>query len=72
MKKLKKDITEFTKSGMTLGIGSAVVAGIPGSGAITGSFATMGSMMSPVATGMMGMHAIRLTKKLYKKKKKRR
>ena len=72
MKKLKKDTRDFVGAGMGLGIGTAVIAGTGTHGAaVLPAFSTMGSMMSPVATGMMGFHTVRMLKK-YPKGKRRR
>lgn len=73
VKKLKKDVIDFTKAGVGLGIGTAVVAGMPGGAAVTPAFATAGSMMGIVGTGMMGMHTLRIVNKgLMPQKRKRR
>jgi len=66
VKKLKKDVLGFTTAGVTLGIGSAITAKAGGSGA---GLAAVGGMMPIAGTAMMGGHALRLTKKIYKKKK---
>jgi len=70
MKKLKKDVSDFTKAGVTLGIGSAVVGATGHGGQITPAFGTAGRMMGVVGTSMMGMNALRMLSKPRKKKKK--
>ena len=65
MKKLKKDVYGFTGASLTMGLGTAVVAKAGGS---TAGMSTMSSMMPIVSTLTMGKHALRMTKKLRRKK----
>ena len=64
MKKLIKDAKTMGGIGLGIGVGSAITAKL---GYGSGVFSTMGSMMRPVATGVMGMHTLRLLKKNYKR-----
>lgn len=66
---MESDILSFTKGSISLGVGSAVVAGAGGSAA---GLRTMGGMMPPLAVGMMGGHAIRGVRRLAPKKRKKR
>ena len=65
MKKLTKDIKKFTKGNITLGIGSAVGAGLaakaPGA-SVTPAFSAASGMMPLVGTTMMGGNVIRMTR----------
>lgn len=69
MKKLTKDVVGLGGINIGIGVGSAIAAktGYGGS-----AFATMGSMMGPVTTGVMGMHTLRMVKKNLKPTKRRR
>lgn len=69
---LESDVGGFVGAGVGLGVGTAVVAGTGHGAAVLPAFSTMGSMMKPVGTAMMGGHALRMTKRLMPKKKKRR
>jgi hypothetical protein len=71
MKKVKKDITDFVGAGVKLGVGSAVVGGLSSKSGVSlgGGLAAVGGMMPIVGTTMMGGHAMRLTRKMYKKRK---
>ena len=75
MKKLTKDIEKFTRGGVTLGIGSAVGAGLaaksPGA-SVTPAFSAASGMMPMVGTTMMGTGVIRMVSKPKPKKRRRR
>ena len=75
MKKLTKDIEKFTKGGVTLGVGSAIGAGLaakaPGA-SVTPAFSSAAGMMPMVGTTMMGTGVLRMVSKLKPKKRKRR
>ena len=66
MKKLTKDIEKFTRGGVTLGVGSAIGAGLavqaPGA-SVTPAFSTAAGMMPMVGTTMMGVGTIRMVRK---------
>ena len=64
MKKLTKDVKTLGIIGVGIGVGSAVTSRL---GHGSGVFSSMGSMMGPVATGVMGMHTLRLVKKNMKR-----
>lgn len=66
MKKLKKDMGKLGEVSVGVGVGSAIAAK---AGHGQEAFATMGGMMSPVTTGVMGMNTLRLVKKNLKKKR---
>ena len=68
VKKLKKDVMDFTKAGITLGVGSMISAkaGVPG---VSGAFSAAASGMRIVAPAIGGMAALRIMKKHYKVKK---
>lgn len=68
MKKVSKDIFTYTKVGVGLGIGTAVVASLPGGSAVTPAFAAVGSAMPIVGTGLMGYHSLRMLNKFPKTK----
>ncbi len=73
--KLTKDIEKFTKGGVTLGVGSAIGAGLaakaPGA-SVTPAFSSAAGMMPMVGTTMMGVGTLRMVRKLNPKKRKRR
>ena len=75
MKKLTKKIEKFTKAGVTLGVGSAIGAGLathaPGA-SVTPAFASAAGMMPMVGTTMMGTGVLQMVKKIAPKKRKRR
>jgi len=71
VKKLKKDIFDFTQAGVGLGMGTAIVAGTGHGAKITPAFATFGGMMGPVGTAVMGSNALRIFNSSYGKKKKK-
>lgn len=73
MKKLTKDTKKLVGAGVTLGAGSLVLSQLEykSGRVVSGGMATMGGMMSPVTTGVMGYHTVTMVKKLYKPKKKR-
>ena len=75
MKTLTKDIKKFTKGSITLGIGSAVGAGLaakaPGA-SVTPAFSAASGMMPLVGTTMMGSNVMRMTRSFQGKKKGRR
>lgn len=75
MKTLTKDIKKFTKANITLGIGSAVGAGLaskaPGA-SITPAFSAASGMMPLVGTTMMGGGVLRMVSKLKPKKRRRK
>lgn len=63
-KKIIKDAKTLGFMGIGIGVGSVVASRLGYGG---GAFASMGRMMGPVATGVMGMHAIRLVRKNMKR-----
>ena len=69
MKKLTKDIEKFTKSNVTLGIGSAITAK---TGYGSSGMAAAGGMMPMVGTTMMGGSVMRMTKSFQGKRKGRK
>ena len=75
MKTLTKDIKKFTKGSITLGIGSAVGAGLaakaPGA-SVTPAFSAASGMMPMVGTTMMGGGMIRMVSKFQGSKKGRK
>ena len=75
MKKLNKDIFGFTESSITLGVGSAIGAGLaskaPGA-SVTPAFSAASGMMPIVGTTMMGTNLLRMTKGMSSKKRRRR
>ena len=75
MKTLTKDIKKFTKGSITLGIGSAVGAGLaakaPGA-SVTPAFSAAGGMMPMVGSTMMGGGMIRMVSKFQGSKKGRK
>ena len=75
MKKLTKDIKKFTKSGVTLGVGSAISAKLatqaPGA-SVTPAFSAAGGIMPLVGTTMMGGGMIRMVSKFQGSKKGRK
>ena len=68
MKKLVKSTTILGGVGVGIGVGSAIAAkaGYGGS-----AFAAVGGMMSPVTTGVMGYHTIRLANKNLRPKRRK-
>jgi len=70
LKKLKKDVGDFSGAIITGGVSTAVGAGVvgmaPAAAPAMGGFAAMGGMMPLVGTTMMGGNVIRMTKKLNK------
>lgn len=62
-KELQRDVGAFVGTGVSLGIGTVVVARAGGASVLP-AFATAGSMMGPVATGIMAKHALKPLKKL--------
>ena len=75
MKKLTKDIEKFTKGGVTLGVGSAIGAGLaakaPGA-SVTPAFSSAAGMMPMVGTTMMGTGVLRMVRKFQGTKKGRK
>ena len=76
MKKTRKDIVDFTKAGVTMGVGTMTLAGaeskLPaGAPKSMPGMATAAGMMPMMGTTMMGGNLIRMTKKLKPKKRKR-
>ena len=75
MKKLTKDIKKFTKGGITLGVGSAIGAGLaakaPGA-SVTPAFSAASGMMPLVGTTMMGGGMIRMVSKFQGSRKGRK
>jgi len=75
MKTLTKDIKKFTKGSITLGIGSAVGAGLaakaPGA-SVTPAFSAASGMMPMVGTTMMGGGVIRMVSKFQGSRKGRK
>lgn len=72
MRKLKKDIHSLIKTNVGLGIGTSIAASLPGGSTITPAFSAMGGMMPIVSTTVMGSHALRLSKNLMPKVRRRR
>lgn len=68
MKRLKKDMITLGGIGIGVGVGSAISAKVGYGGS---AFATMGGMMGPVTTGVMGLHTLRLVKKNINPKRRR-
>ncbi|KKM92378.1 hypothetical protein LCGC14_1219030 [marine sediment metagenome] len=68
------DVTDFTKAGVTLGVGAGIAATAQrGSGiSVTPAFATAGSLLRPVGTGLLGFHALRGLERITKVKSKKR
>ncbi len=56
-----KDVLDFTKSNVTLGVGTAVVAGTGGS---TASMNTLSGFMPIMGTMLGAKHVLKQTKKL--------
>lgn len=75
MKKLTKDIEKFTKGSVTLGVGSAIGAGLaakaPGA-SVMPAFSAASGMMPLVGSTMMGGNMLRMVSKLKPKKRRRR
>ena len=77
MKKLRKDTRRFVQAGVGLGVGVGVVAGaeslVPAGAGVSAlpAIGTVGSMMRPVGTAMMGGHTLRMLGKYAKKRKKK-
>jgi len=63
VKKLRKDVSDFTAAGVGLGIGTLTIAKMPGGSAITPAFAAAGGMMRPVGVAMMGGSVLRQLEK---------
>ncbi len=67
MKKLRRDVLSFTTAGVGLGIGAGIsgaassAAGVPNYAGP--AFSSVGEMMAPVGTVMMGGHTLRLINK---------
>jgi len=68
MKKIRKDVMDFVGAGVGLGIGTTIISGTGHGATITPAFATMGSMMRPVGTAMMGGHVLRMLRKYPKRR----
>ena len=75
MKTLTKDIKKFTKANITLGIGSAIGAGLaskaPGA-SVTPAFSAASGMMPLVGSTMMGGGVIRMVSKFQGSRKGRK
>ena len=75
MKTLTKDIKKFTKGSITLGIGSAIGAGLaakaPGA-SVTPAFSAASGMMPLVGSTMMGGGMIRMVSKFQGSRKGRK
>ena len=75
MKTLTKNIKKYTTGAVTLGIGSAVGAGLaakaPGA-SVTPAFSAASGMMPMVGTTMMGSNVMRMTKSFQGKRKGRK
>ena len=69
LKKIRKSTVGLVTTGVALGVGTSIVAGVGGN---TSALGTVGEFMSPIATGVMGYHTIGLMNDLYVKKRKRR
>ena len=69
LKKIRKSTIGLVQTGVALGVGTSIVAGVGGN---TSALGTVGGLMSPITTGVMGYHTLGLVKDLYGKKKKRR
>ena len=69
---LQRDVGSFVGAGVTLGVGTAVVAKAGGASAgVMPAFRTTGRMMGSVGMAMMGRQALRILGK-YPKQKRRR
>lgn len=69
-KTLQRDVGSFVGAGVTLGIGTAVVAKAGGGAAgVMPAFGTAGRMMGPVGMAMMGGHALRILGKYPKRRR---
>ncbi len=64
---LQKKVTSLVGTGVTLGVGTLIVAKAGGS---TAPLRTAAGFMPTVTTGVMGFHTIGLIKRLNPKKKK--
>ena len=75
MKKLTKDIEKYTRGAVTLGVGSAIGAGLathaPGA-SVTPAFSAASGMMPVVGTTMMGGGVIRMVRKFQGSRKGRK
>ena len=75
MKKLTKNIEKYTRGAVTLGVGSAIGAGLatqaPGA-SVTPAFASASGMLPLVGTTMMGAGTIRMVRKFEGSKKGRK
>ena len=75
MKKLTKNIEKYTKGAVTLGVGSAIGAGLatqaPGA-SVTPAFSSAAGMMPMVGTTMMGAGTIRMVSKFQGSRKGRK
>jgi len=75
VKKFRKDVTQFGKAVIGIGIGSTVVAGLPttpASAPLGQGLATAARFTPIIATGIGASAALRQVRKLQKKKKRRR
>ena len=71
-RKTRRDIERYAGSVIQLGIGTAITASMPGGSRMTPAFGAAAGMMRPLGAVMMGGNVLRMTRKLYKKRKKRR
>ena len=72
VRKTRRDIERYTGSVIQLGLGTAITASMPGGSRMTPAFGATARMMPLVGTTMMGGNVLRMTKKLYKRKRKKR
>ena len=79
VKKVKRDVKDYAKTTLSLGLGTAVGAGMvsasPSAAPMMAGFSSMSGMMPMVSTGVMGGNVLRIVKgynKPRKRKNKRR
>ena len=76
MRKVKRDVKDYGKTTLTLGLSTAVGAGMvsasPSAAPMMAGFSSMSGMMPMVSTGVMGGNVLRIVKGYKKKKKSRR
>ena len=70
MKKYKKDSKDMVVSGVVMGVGSSVLSKVPHTANAQTAVGNMSSFMPMMGTVSGAGAAMRMTKKMYKKKKK--
>jgi len=74
MRKVKRDVKDYGKTTLTLGLSTAVGAGMvkasPSAAPMMAGFSSMANIMPMVSTGIMGGNVLRIVKRYNKKKKK--